>query len=136
MQLLRNVDLGSDEVKSAVSEVCMDMHMSVSQAADDFYNELRRKYYTTPKSFLDLIHLYCSLLAERRMEMGESKERLLVGLQKLNQTNSIVDKMKAELGVLIANLRDCASTCAIVLICRPRLTRNWLPCLPFQSEPM
>lgn len=99
MQLLSNVDLGSDEVKSAVSEVCMDIHMSVSHAADDFYSELRRKYYTTPKSFLDLIHLYCSLLAERRMEMGESKERLLVGLQKLNQTNSIVDKMKAELGV-------------------------------------
>lgn len=106
MQLLSNVNLGSDEVKSAVSEVCMDMHMSVSHAADDFYNELRRKYYTTPKSFLDLIHLYCSLLAERRMEMGESKERLLVGLQKLNQTNSIVDKMKAELGVLIFTVCD------------------------------
>jgi hypothetical protein len=101
MQLLSNVDLGSEEVKAAVCEVCMDIHMSVSQTADSFYNELRRKYYTTPKSFLDLIQLYCSLLAERRQEMNESQERLLVGLQKLNQTNSVVDKMKAELGKLL-----------------------------------
>lgn len=116
MQLLSNIDLGSDEVKSAVSEVCMHMHMSVSHAADDFFNELRRKYYTTPKSFLDLIHLYCSLLAERRMEMGESKERLLVGLQKLHQTNSIVDKMKAELGMLIMIVVCCQQTLAVAFL--------------------
>lgn len=122
MQLLSNVDLGSDEVKSAVSEVCMGIHMSVSHAADDFYNELRRKYYTTPKSFLDLIHLYCSLLAERRMEMGESKERLLVGLQKLHQTNSIVDKMKAELGVTM--LYDCGETRGLCCHARCICPRN------------
>jgi dynein heavy chain, axonemal len=111
---LTNVDLGSNEIKSAVCEACMDIHVSVTQAADDFYNELRRKYYTTPKSFLDLINLYCSLLAERRMEMGETKERLLVGLQKLQQTNSVVDKMKAELGMLVFSSCDMPH-CALAI---------------------
>lgn len=34
------------------------IHTSVSSASDRFYTELRRRYYTTPKSYLDLINLY------------------------------------------------------------------------------
>jgi dynein heavy chain, axonemal len=125
LQLLRNVELGSDAVKSAVSEVCMYMHISVTQTAVDFFNELRRKYYTTPKSFLDLINLYCTLLAERRTEMGETQERLLVGLQKLHQTNSVVDKMKAELGVPILSSCDMPEHTPISVY-------SGLPCLCYR----
>lgn len=99
VQLLSSTDLGSDEVKAAVCQLCVDVHLSVTAVADQFFNELRRRYYTTPKSFLDLIQLYCSLLAEKRQDMNESRERLLVGLQKLSETNSVVDRMKVELGV-------------------------------------
>lgn len=98
VQLLSNTDLGSDEAKQAVCELCVDVHMSVTAVADKFFSELRRRYYTTPKSFLDLIQLYCTLLAEKRQDMNEARERLLVGLQKLTETNAVVDRMKVELG--------------------------------------
>jgi len=39
--------------------------MSVSDMADRFYNELKRKYYTTPTSYLELINLYLSMLTTK-----------------------------------------------------------------------
>lgn len=112
MQLLSNTDLGSEEVKAAVCQLCVAVHVSVTAVADQFFNELRRRYYTTPKSFLDLIQLYCSLLAEKRQDMNESRERLLVGLQKLNETNSVVDRMKIELGALMPSVLQSGSASA------------------------
>jgi len=38
------------------------IHNSVSDASDNFYNELRRKNYTTPTSYLELIKTYLEML--------------------------------------------------------------------------
>ena len=46
--------------------MCVEIHMSVSETADKFYNELKRRYYTTPTSYLELINLYLSMLDEKR----------------------------------------------------------------------
>lgn len=46
--------------------MCMEIHTSVSDMADRFYNELKRRYYTTPTSYLELINLYLSMLTEKR----------------------------------------------------------------------
>ena len=51
----------------------VQIHTSVSTTSDRFFNELRRKYYTTPKSYLDLINLYLQLLREKRCGGGCSK---------------------------------------------------------------
>jgi hypothetical protein len=40
--------------------------------ADRFYQELRRRYYVTPKSYLDLLHLYISLLRDKRQVSAAS----------------------------------------------------------------
>ena len=49
------VGLGTDEVKAAICETCIDIHTSVADMAERFYNELKRHYYTTPTSYLALI---------------------------------------------------------------------------------
>jgi len=38
--------------------MCMYAHTSVESMAKKFYDELRRKVYITPKSYLDGIQLY------------------------------------------------------------------------------
>lgn len=53
-------------VKENLAHVCSKIHESVGIMAEKFYNELRRRYYITPKSYLDLINLYMSLLNEKR----------------------------------------------------------------------
>jgi len=44
--------------------MCVEIHMSVSNMADRFYKELKRRYYTTPTSYLELINLYLSMLGD------------------------------------------------------------------------
>ena len=34
--------------------------------ADRFYDELKRRYYTTPTSYLELITLYIGMLADKK----------------------------------------------------------------------
>ncbi len=50
-----------DKVKD-VCKMCVDIHLSVSDKSEEFFQELRRKNYTTPTSYLELIKLYTKLL--------------------------------------------------------------------------
>lgn len=46
--------------------MCGEIHTSVSTMAGVFYDELRRHYYTTPTSYLELINLYLSMLKSKK----------------------------------------------------------------------
>ena len=61
-----------------------------------FLERERRYNYTTPKSFLELIKLYKSILARKRNLQKEAIERLEVGLNKLNKTKAEVDVLIEE----------------------------------------
>eukprot|EP00873_Tetraselmis_striata_P045243 jgi/Tetstr1/465507/TSEL_010176.t1 len=114
-KFLAPVDLGGDEVKGALARLCVHIHTSVTAASDRFWAELRRRYYTTPKSYLDLINLYVTLLAEKREEMDTARDRLLNGLMKLRQTNGMVDGMKADLAKLAPVLEEKSVATAVLL---------------------
>jgi len=99
-KFLAGTELGGEEMTESLAQMCVLIHTSVAKTSDRYYAELRRRYYTTPKSYLDLINLYLQLLGEKREENMVSKDRLLNGLQKLNETNALVDGMKEELATL------------------------------------
>jgi dynein heavy chain, axonemal len=90
--------LPSEEVRKNIAQMCMLIHTTVEDKSSEFYEKLRRKVYTTPKSYLDLIHLYVSSLDIKREEQMKNKRRLALGLKKLQDTNvSIADfKIKIE----------------------------------------
>ncbi|OAJ44270.1 hypothetical protein BDEG_27524 [Batrachochytrium dendrobatidis JEL423] len=91
------VDLGNDDMKTKIATMCVEIHASVGEIAKRFYSELRRRYYTTPTSYLELINLYISMLQEKRKELGSSRDRLRNGLNKLAETNVLVANMQIEL---------------------------------------
>uniref|UniRef100_A0A4X2L0J5 Dynein axonemal heavy chain 6 n=1 Tax=Vombatus ursinus TaxID=29139 RepID=A0A4X2L0J5_VOMUR len=101
-----HVDLGSQEVKEKLSLMCVDIHMSVTNMADRYYSELRRRYYTTPTSYLELINLYLTMLGEKRNQLVSARDRVKNGLTKLLETNVLVDKMKLELSALEPVLKE------------------------------
>ncbi|KAH0628434.1 hypothetical protein JD844_009589 [Phrynosoma platyrhinos] len=101
-----NVDLGSDRMKEELSKMCVDIHMSVTEMAEQYYAELRRRYYTTPTSYLELINLYLSMLSEKRKQLVSARDRVKNGLTKLLETNELVDKMKLELSALEPVLKE------------------------------
>ncbi|KAM9330540.1 dynein axonemal heavy chain 6 [Gastrophryne carolinensis] len=95
-----NIDLGSEEMKDRLSEMCVEIHVSVTEMAERYYAELRRRYYTTPTSYLELINIYLSMLGDKRQQLVSARDRVKNGLSKLWETNNLVDNMKVELSAL------------------------------------
>jgi len=60
----------------------------VSEASQQYLETYRRYNYTTPKSYLELISLYKSLLARKRAELQAAKERLQNGVEKIAQASA------------------------------------------------
>ncbi|KAM6971776.1 dynein axonemal heavy chain 6 [Aplochiton taeniatus] len=96
----RHVNFGSEEMKESFSAMCVEIHTSVTDMAERFYAELRRRYYTTPTSYLELINLYLAMLGEKRQQLVSARDRVKNGLTKLLETNVLVDKMKIDLSAL------------------------------------
>ncbi|XP_054635035.1 dynein axonemal heavy chain 6 isoform X2 [Dunckerocampus dactyliophorus] len=96
----QNVDFGTEELKQSFSDLCVETHLSVSLMAERFYLELRRRYYTTPTSYLELINLYLSMLEDKRKQLVLARDRVKSGLTKLLETNDLVAKMKVDLSAL------------------------------------
>ncbi|KAM7079135.1 dynein axonemal heavy chain 6 [Molossus nigricans] len=95
-----NLEAGSDELKGKLSLMCVNVHLSVSSMAERYYTELRRRYYTTPTSYLELINLYLTMLRDKRKQSISACDRVKHGLAKLLETNELVDKMKLDLSAL------------------------------------
>lgn len=63
------------------------VHKSVENMSVNFFEEMRRQVYITPKSYLDGITLYLKFLGEQRAEAKENIMRLINGCKKLKDTN-------------------------------------------------
>lgn len=48
----------------------------------------RRYNYTTPKSFLELLALYRAMLARKREELAQAKQRLETGVDRVAQVRA------------------------------------------------
>ena len=54
-RLLERLELSSEEHRPALVSMCAQVHMSLNAKAEQFYAELLRKVYTTPKSYVILL---------------------------------------------------------------------------------
>ncbi|XP_043266980.1 dynein axonemal heavy chain 6 [Venturia canescens] len=90
---------------SALAAVCVLMHESVEDTTIRFFNEMRRRYYTTPSSYLELIKLYLSTLERKKMEISTLRAKIANGLKKLYETNETVAVMKEQLITLGPKLK-------------------------------
>jgi dynein heavy chain len=61
-RFLGNLELPSEDIRKSVVKMCGFVHRSIEDTSVTFFNELRRRIYTTPKSYLDLINLYVGML--------------------------------------------------------------------------
>ena len=78
-KFLATVEGVDPDIKSKLSVMFTKVHKSVEGISDQFYEELRRKVYITPKSYLDGINMYLSQLSEKRKEFKENIYRLANG---------------------------------------------------------
>ena len=85
-----HLQFSQPQVKDSVSKFMAYVHMSVNQTSKEYLANERRYNYTTPKSFLEQIKLYRSLLGQRSKDLTTKMERLENGLEKLNSTSAQV----------------------------------------------
>ena len=90
-RFLGETDLGTPEISSAVMKFMPYSFGLVAKMSDKFLEQERRFNYTTPKTFLELIKLYTSLLLDKRGATETNIERLSNGLDKLMKTQKDVD---------------------------------------------
>ncbi|XP_034255936.1 dynein heavy chain 6, axonemal isoform X2 [Thrips palmi] len=88
------------------ANICVLIHESVGEMSQRFYLEMRRHYYTTPSSYLELIKLFLALLDKKQKETSGQRDRIANGLQKLYETNDLVAQMKIELSALGPVLKE------------------------------
>jgi dynein heavy chain len=79
---------------------CVSMHESMKRTVAAYWDEVRRRYYVTPSTYIDFIHTYATMLHETKEEFVNSRNRLVVGLSRLSESETIVADMKEELTAL------------------------------------
>ncbi|XP_020566647.2 dynein heavy chain 11, axonemal-like [Oryzias latipes] len=86
-------------VRASISEFISYAHTSVNEVSVKYQQNEKHFNYTTPKSFLEFMKLYDNLLRQKRTELTQKMDRLENGLQKLLNTASQVEDLKAKLAV-------------------------------------
>jgi dynein heavy chain len=101
-----HLELHDEAIRPGIVQMCGTVHTSVASMATRFFNELRRQTYTTPKSYLDLISVYLTMLGEKREKVSTDQHRMDVGCQKLTETEAIVSDLQADLEKLKPVLKE------------------------------
>ena len=104
-RFLTDLDLPSEDIRGSMVQMCGFVHRSIEQKSVKFYDQLKRRLYTTPKSYLDIINLYMSMLTGLQDGVQTKMDRMIVGVQKLSETNAIVDSLQADLEKLAPVLK-------------------------------
>ncbi|XP_010014835.1 PREDICTED: dynein heavy chain 1, axonemal, partial [Nestor notabilis] len=78
-------------------QVCVEIHQSVAKKCQVYLAELARHNYVTPKSYLEFLIIFSSLIGKKKQELNTAKKRMKGGLDKLLQTADVVAKMQEEL---------------------------------------
>lgn len=81
---------------SVLSTFAVIQH-SVLTTSQRMLEEVKRYNYVTPTNYLELVTGYRMLLAEKRKELGDAANKLVNGLEKIDDTRQKVEVMSVEL---------------------------------------
>ncbi len=105
--------LNEVEMEAGTRELCVEMvqyfHQSTSRWAARFEARLRRKYYVTPTSYIELITTFKNLLAEKRQLVKADTNKYENGYSKIIVTENTVAEMQTNLIALQPKLKQAAA---------------------------
>ena len=95
-QFLSEVDLGGNDPETIVQFIA-SAHSKVIQISAEYLEAERRYNYATPKSFLELINLFKTMLENTRNSIINNQHHFSKGLQMLIDSSKDVEVMKVKL---------------------------------------
>ena len=97
-----------EEIKEKCVEMVQYYHSSTSKWAKKFLNQLKRNYYVTPTSYIELITTFKKLLNDKRKEVQADIFKYENGYEKIIQTEKNVEVMQKNLIELQPKLKQAA----------------------------
>uniref|UniRef100_A0A8C3EP56 Dynein axonemal heavy chain 1 n=1 Tax=Corvus moneduloides TaxID=1196302 RepID=A0A8C3EP56_CORMO len=75
---------GNEDINNGCRiQVCVAIHQSVAKKCQLFLAELGRHNYITPKSYLEFLSIFSSLVGKKQQELKTAKNRMQSGLDKV-----------------------------------------------------
>lgn len=97
-RFLSSSNLGlKPEVEPKLINFFQFIHQSIERMSVEFLNKMKRPFYVTPTSYLELLSTYNRVLTEKRKEIGTLRDRLSIGVDKLVTTEKQVNELQATL---------------------------------------
>lgn len=119
---METTDLGIVEVadkitlRNNLSKLFVAIHNSVEGEAKVYFEEMHRRFYTTPTTYMEYVRLFVRKFNEKASNVTLSQERLTNGLEKLGECNELVKTMKEELVLLGPQLEQKSKVSNILQI--------------------
>lgn len=85
------------ELVEKLPSLCVDVHSTITDLAAAYWDELRRRYYVTPTSYLEFIETYKMFFNDRREALESSLAQVQNGVEKMKETDETIAKMKVEI---------------------------------------
>ncbi|CDQ79157.1 unnamed protein product [Oncorhynchus mykiss] len=95
--------------------MCVEIHQMVARKCAQYLAELSRYNYVTPKSYLELLAIFSSLIGRKKQELHSARQRMKTGLDKLLRTAEDVSKMQEELEMMRPLLEEAAKDTVITM---------------------
>ena len=89
-----------DNIKDSLVQMSVQAHSDIEELTEKYYEELSRKVYITPKSFLDMNSLLFDLVSKKKGDIDSTIKRLTDGIKKLKKTQTDIIKVEEELRIL------------------------------------
>jgi dynein heavy chain len=86
-----------EELRKSLVLMSVDMQMRVTRLRNRYEHELRRYYYVTPTSYLELLSTIKKLLGSRKSLVDGQIKRYEGGINKIAETEAQVEVMQKEL---------------------------------------
>uniref|UniRef100_A0A5F8GSV7 Dynein axonemal heavy chain 11 n=1 Tax=Monodelphis domestica TaxID=13616 RepID=A0A5F8GSV7_MONDO len=112
-------------IQDSVSAFMAFAHTSVNELSGRYYQNERRYNYTTPKSFLEQISLYKTLLKKKQQAVAQRKEHLANGIQKLETAvAALKGKLASQEGELQLRSQDAEALIAKIGLQTDRVSQE------------
>lgn len=66
--------------------MCVEIHQMVARKCEQYRAELSRYNYVTPKSYLELLSIFSTLIGRKKQELNWARQRMKAGLDKVTST--------------------------------------------------
>ncbi|KAK8861127.1 hypothetical protein M9Y10_012822 [Tritrichomonas musculus] len=113
-QFLSDVELDGNDPETVVTFIS-NAHSKVIQISAEYLEAERRHNYATPKSYLELISLFKSMLDNTRNTIINNQQHFSKGLTMLQDSSKDVDVMKKKLEKQTKIVADKQAECAALI---------------------